>query len=716
MERLAVWIRLAMALGMVWNWSLWAEVQMKSREGNAQLSNRTSRAKSRQASRSHLILDFQEAPTPETARLLEARGMRVAAYLPPTGVIVGLNGEPNLHGLNLAGFDALQPADKLSHELARAAGDGGRGAGRLSRRAYYVVEFHGDVPWGERRELVVESGMEIRDHRDLVGEHMLVRGTLEQVRTLADWDEVAYIFPASGELATGLPLVGCVGGATEAGQVGQLTQRVGEGWDGPGLHPANLTFSTQGTTGRLPEEQVQSEIQRAMADWSRVVQVNFLRTNTASGPKNINILFGSRDHGDPYPFDGAGRVLAHTFYPAPPNPEPIAGDLHFDNDELWNIGSDVDVYSVALHELGHALGLGHSDVPNAVMYPYYRRATGLTPEDVGAIRMLYAAASDDDDEGGTPAALTFTVSAPASPASTTGATINVSGTLTGPVGSPSLRWNTDRGSSGAGVVTADSRGGYLWQAVSVPLAMGDNRIVLTATDAAGRSIGGTVQVQRVAVPVSPPPTPPVPPTPAPTPIPVLSLEVAAPGANAVVTRNPITANGTVGGGTGRPTVRWSSDRGFAGTAVLTATADGKYRWDVNPLALQLGANTITVTATDTVSRTNSQTIRVNYTAASGDDPNADGVAPRVTIVSPNTTFLMTPIYSLSVRGTAFDYAGVSEVRWECTCGSRGVAQGTSQWTIPNIGLPVGTHTIKVTAKDPSGNEGTDSFMVFRYND
>jgi len=54
-------------------------------------------------------------------------------------------------------------------------------------------------------------------------------------------------------------------------------------------------------------------------------------------------------------------VLAHTFYPSPPNPEPIAGDVHLDDDEEWVIGSDlsvrsVDLFSVSLHELGHALG------------------------------------------------------------------------------------------------------------------------------------------------------------------------------------------------------------------------------------------------------------------------------------------------------------------------------------------------------------------------
>ena len=77
-------------------------------------------------------------------------------------------------------------------------------------------------------------------------------------------------------------------------------------------------------------------------------------------------------------FDGPGGILAHTFAPPPISPEPLAGDSHFDDAETWRIGSDFDVFSIALHELGHSLGLAHSDDPNAVMYPYYKMVTKLS--------------------------------------------------------------------------------------------------------------------------------------------------------------------------------------------------------------------------------------------------------------------------------------------------------------------------------------------------
>ena len=87
------------------------------------------------------------------------------------------------------------------------------------------------------------------------------------------------------------------------------------------------------------------------------------------------------------PIRRKGKVLAHAFFPSD-------GRAHFDEDETFTDGTydGTNLLWVATHEFGHSLGIHHSDVRNAVMYPYY---TGYVPnfslqqDDINAIQSLY---------------------------------------------------------------------------------------------------------------------------------------------------------------------------------------------------------------------------------------------------------------------------------------------------------------------------------------
>ncbi|GAA1136112.1 matrixin family metalloprotease [Ornithinicoccus hortensis] len=146
-------------------------------------------------------------------------------------------------------------------------------------------------------------------------------------------------------------------------------------------------------TPDLTQAQVRAAVSTAFGYWAAVTPLTFTEIPNANNPE-IRIRFVAGDHGDGSPFDGASGVLAHAFYP-PPNGGDIAGDTHFDEAETWSVNlpaSGTDLYTVAAHEFGHALGLAHSTVASALMYPYYGGPhRHLDADDIAGIQSIYGA-------------------------------------------------------------------------------------------------------------------------------------------------------------------------------------------------------------------------------------------------------------------------------------------------------------------------------------
>ena len=138
--------------------------------------------------------------------------------------------------------------------------------------------------------------------------------------------------------------------------------------------------------------------EQAFLLWSSVSSLTF--EETACGSAEIQVSFAVGAHGDgaANDFDGPLGVLAHAFYPGPSS---LAGDMHMDDDEAWSDDfTGIDLPSVAVHELGHALGLRHSGVIGAVMYTFYsgpKRA--LNADDIAGIQALYGTTGDMDGDG-----------------------------------------------------------------------------------------------------------------------------------------------------------------------------------------------------------------------------------------------------------------------------------------------------------------------------
>jgi hypothetical protein len=504
-----------------------------------------------------------------------------------------------LDGIGVQAVGGLRPEEKISPALwgALAAGS----------TATVVAEFYVDVDPNDGRAIVNDAGLLIEQNPDLLSNHLLVTGGTEQLLSLAGWDEVSYIFPASADLLARRPVRACAGALTVQGTVGQSVALIGP-WNGASQRGANLSYAWVHLTEALPPDSVETEIERAFSEWAKYAKLTFTPASNATQNQTIAVLFASGDHGDGYPFVPQGGVLAHTFYPYPINPEPIAGDMHFNNDENWKIGATVDVFSIALHEAGHALGLGHSDNPGAVMYPYYHQATALSQEDIDAILQLYAPQDAQPSPGapsGTPTnQLTLKVQVPASP--TTAASIGINGTATGGLGSIQVAWASGSGSSGT------AQGSLSWSIPSVPLNVGANLITITARDSQQALATQSFTIIRDQIPNPAPPNPATPtpgnPSPNPTPGPETtppSITILSPAmTNFATSASSLVVQGTAQDNVGVALVTWASSNGESGKA------SGTNNWITPPIPLYVGATTITIRASDAAGNTSWRSLTV----------------------------------------------------------------------------------------------------------
>ncbi|KAF5924740.1 hypothetical protein HPG69_016705, partial [Diceros bicornis minor] len=160
-------------------------------------------------------------------------------------------------------------------------------------------------------------------------------------------------------------------------------------------HPRILSFPRN----LLSPRETRRGLAAAFRMWSDVSPFSF-REVAPEQPSDLRIGFYPVNHTDclvsalHHCFDGPTGELAHAFFPP-------HGGIHFDDSEYWVLGPTryswkkgvwlTDLVHVAAHEIGHALGLMHSQHSRALMHlnATLRGWKALSQDELWGLHRLY---------------------------------------------------------------------------------------------------------------------------------------------------------------------------------------------------------------------------------------------------------------------------------------------------------------------------------------
>jgi hypothetical protein len=167
-----------------------------------------------------------------------------------------------------------------------------------------------------------------------------------------------------------------------------------------------FTYAFGNMTSDVPAGAAQAAVERALQTWENLrwlppFNLPFgLRFHRVEPSHNPDILVEWRAAADP-DFNMVGNTIAHADFPSGCSsvttgfPKPI----HFDDSEnAWAIGAvpgRLDVQTIATHEIGHFLGLGHEpDISDSIMTPSFGTnfvQRNLHQDDLDGYQVLYTA-------------------------------------------------------------------------------------------------------------------------------------------------------------------------------------------------------------------------------------------------------------------------------------------------------------------------------------
>jgi predicted Zn-dependent protease len=261
----------------------------------------------------------------------------------------------------------------------------------------------------------------------------------------------------------------------------------------------------------------------------------------ASGDGRNSLSFGSSFFGHSF----GSSTLAVTYY-SYSGSRMNEGDIVFNTAWSWDsyrgaLRSNPDIQRVALHEIGHLLGMDHSTISNAIMYAYINNSYQLTADDIAGIQSLYGAPSGSPTPTPTPTPTpgpsttptptpSATVSATPTPTPGTGAAVMISPVPGSTFGSSSVTFSWTAGGAtqyallvGSSVNGTDIYSSGITSALSatVNTIPTDGRTIYVSlySNLRGSWVANQYTYRASSVSATPTPTPTPAPTATPTPTP-----------------------------------------------------------------------------------------------------------------------------------------------------------------------------------------------------
>ncbi len=151
---------------------------------------------------------------------------------------------------------------------------------------------------------------------------------------------------------------------------------------------SDITSGLDYDTSQYDQDDFDTALQDAFDSWEAVAAIDF--TYSASASVDVDVTMGS--------LGGSTVGLASfSYFDTSPLDTIFDASVTLDSDETWAPygGGALDFFSVALHEIGHILGLGHVNDTSEIMNPFIS-TDELGDGDISGVQFLYGSGGAEE--------------------------------------------------------------------------------------------------------------------------------------------------------------------------------------------------------------------------------------------------------------------------------------------------------------------------------